>query len=585
MTGTTADAATRVTKSLGDAEAWRNVNWAEAEADVRRLRQRIFKAAQDGDAKRLRNLQKLMLRSRHNTVVSIRRVTQLSQGRRTPGVDGKVALSDRDRGQLLRELEAAPRFRPGPVRRVHIPKANGKLRPLGIPTIRDRVEQARVKNALEPEWEALFEERSYGFRPGRSCHDAVGRIHTTMSRKDSKRNWVLDADLSSAFDRVNHDRLLDAIGDFPARREIQGWLTAGVMEQGRFAPTEEGTPQGGVISPLLLNITLHGMGNAAGDIDRQPIWQKSAQVTPTFVRYADDFVVMCATEEQAYTVKQRLTEWLEPRGLAFNDEKTRVVHIDEGFDFLGFHVRRFEGKLLTKPSREAAKRFKEKVTAISKEMATAKTADVIRRLNPLIKGWSTYYRGAAASKVFGDLDHWMYKRMFRWVKRRHPKKSTAWLRNNYFGAFHPHRRDNWVFGDKETGAYLVKLSWTHIVRHTVVTGAASPDDPSLVDYWAERRNKRKHPEAHGPKVVGMAARQKGLCPLCGTDLIAGAGYEPESVREWADWFHANFRRLHKHHLTYRSRGGSDQANNLVLIHSDCHRKHHASDYKEMQGSA
>lgn len=553
LTGTMADAATRVTKSLGDAKAWRSVNWAEAEADVCRLRRRIFKAAQDGDAKRLRNLQRLMLRSRHNTVVSIRRVTQLSQGRRTPGVDGKVALSDQDRGQLLRELEAAPRFRPAPVRRVHIPKANGKLRPLGIPTIRDRVEQARVKNALEPEWEALFEERSYGFRPGRSCHDAVGRIHTTMSRKDSKRTWVLDADLSSAFDRVNHDRLLDAIGDFPARREIQGWLTAGVMEQGRFAPTEEGTPQGGVISPLLLNITLHGMGNAAGDIDRQPIWQKSAQVTPTFVRYADDFVVMCATEEQAYTVKQRLTEWLEPRGLAFNDEKTRVVHIDEGFDFLGFHVRRFEGKLLTKPSREAAKRFKEKVTAISKEMATAKTADVIRRLNPLIKGWSTYYRGAAASKVFG--------------------------------AFHPHRRDNWVFGDKETGAYLVKLSWTHIVRHTVVTGAASPDDPSLVDYWAERRNKRKHPEAHGPKVVGMAARQKGLCPLCGTDLIAGAGYEPESVREWADWFHANFRRLHKHHLTYRSRGGSDQANNLVLIHSDCHRKHHASDYKEMQGIA
>lgn len=236
MTGRTADAATRATKSLGDAKAWRSVNWAEAEANVRRLRQRIFKAAQDGDAKRLRNLQKLMLRSRHNTVVSIRRVTQLSQGRRTPGVDGKVALSDQDRGQLLRELEAAPRFRPEPVRRVHIPKANGKLRPLGIPIIRDRVEQARVKNALEPEWEALFEERSYGFRPGRSCHDAVGRIYTTMARKDSKRTWVLDADLSSAFDRVNHDRLLDAIGDFPARREIQGWLTAGVMEQGASRP-------------------------------------------------------------------------------------------------------------------------------------------------------------------------------------------------------------------------------------------------------------------------------------------------------------------------------------------------------------
>lgn len=583
VNATTESEAADVTMALSDPEQWRSADWAKAEADVRRLRQRIFKAAREEDPKRVRNLQKLMLRSRSNTVVSIRRVTQLSAGRRTPGIDRTVVVNDEQRGKLLRELTEEPRFRPLPVRRVHTPKANGKKRPLGIPTIRDRVEQARVKNALEPEWEARFEGRSYGFRPGRGCHDAIGAIFQTLARKGAKKLWILDADLSSAFDRINHDHLLNAIENFPARREIEGWLKAGVMENGRFAPTEEGTPQGGVISPLLLNIALHGMETAAGYDPSLTQLQRSRKNIPTLVRYADDFVVMCATEAEAWQIKEKLTEWLKPRGLAFNDEKTQVVHASKGFDFLGFNVRRYDDKLLIKPSKAAVQKVKREITGRCQRMAGARTTDLIRNVNPLIKGWSTYYRSAVSSETFNKLDWWMYKRQYRWGKKRHAKKSRSWVKNAYFGRFNPTRQDNWVFGDKETGAFMGKFAWTNIKRHVMVKGAASKDDPDLAEYWRERTRKRKHPQADGKLAVNLAAKQRGICPLCGLDLIDGATYEPDSVRDWANWFHASYRTIHKHHLIYRSRGGSDHVSNQALVHSDCHRRHHVShDYGQQQ---
>ena len=241
-----------------DTVGWDWIDWCSVEREVRRLRQRIFKASQEGDLAKARSLQKLMLRSRSNTLLSVRQVTQRNAGRKTAGIDGEVALTSGARADVaVRVHQSIQTWKPRAVKRVYIPKAGDKtkLRPLGIPVlILDRCHQARVKNALEPEWEARFEPKSYGFRPGRSCQDAIGAIYTTCKGPMAKRLWALDADLAAAFDRIDHDRLLEAIGEFPARGMIRDWLKAGVFEPGKgFAPTEEGTPQGGVISPLLLN--------------------------------------------------------------------------------------------------------------------------------------------------------------------------------------------------------------------------------------------------------------------------------------------------------------------------------------------
>ena len=321
---------------------WDAIDWRAHEGRVRRLRRRIFKATQERDWAQVRSLQKMMLRSWSNTLVSVRQVTQRNAGRMTAGVDGEIALTPARRMEVaVRVHRTISSWQPLPVKRVYIPKANGKQRPLGIPVITDRCHQARVRNALEAEWEARFEPKSYGFRPGRSCQDAIEALFNTMSGKNAKRLWVLDADLSAAFDRIDHDHLLSMLGSFPARDLIRAWLKAGVFEKGKgFAPTEEGTPQGGVISPLLLNVALHGLEQAAGVRYRKtgPRAGITMPGAPVLVRYADDFAVCCQSRQQAEQIKAQLAEWLQPRGLAINEDKTRIVHLSDGFDFLGFNI-------------------------------------------------------------------------------------------------------------------------------------------------------------------------------------------------------------------------------------------------------
>jgi len=537
---------------------WHSIEWQKVNRVVKNLRQRIFKATSEKRWKTVRNLQRLLMKSYSNILLAVRRCTQLNQGKKTPGVDGLVVLNPKGRGILVDSLKMFIPWKPLPAKRVYILKSNGKNRPLGIPALIDRCLQAIVKNALEPCWESKFEGSSYGFRPGRSTHDAIEKTFCGI-RPNGRKKWVVDADIKGCFENINHEFLISQIGNFPARKLILQWLKAGYVDKGTFRRTEAGTPQGSVISPLLANIALHGMEDALGiKYDKRGliIGQR------ILVRYADDFICLCETREDALIVLEQLKTWLSQRGLELSAEKTRIAHITEGFDFLGFNIKHYRDKntktgykLLTKPSDKAIKEIKAKLKEVWLKYQTLGVKELISKLNPIIRGWANYHRRGVARKVFESLDQWMHKRARRFAKRKHPKKSDTWRKEKYFGRFNLNRKDKWIFGDFKSGIHLLKFTWFEIERHVLIPGKTSPDDPNPETQKWLREKRKRDAKNHKEPWQKISKNQNHICPVCKDSLYNGED-------------------LHAHHIIPKSQGGKDTYSNLQLVHLMCHQRIH-----------
>jgi RNA-directed DNA polymerase len=540
---------------------WSDVDWAATKAAVRRIQDRIFRAARAGDGAKVKNLQKLLVRSRSAKMLAIRQVTQQNAGRHTPGIDGVVCKTPKDRVTLLESGLELKGYKPKPVRRVYIPKANGKLRPLGIPTVKDRVMQAVVKLALEPEWEPRFEANSYGFRPGRCTMDAIEAISMALGKKGSSR-WILDADISGCFDNIAHGPLLAKLPTFT--RTIEGWLKAGSIELGDWRESGAGTPQGGIASPLLANIALDGLERLFEATTKtgkpiKPSRKKGSNRGVILIRYADDFVVVAPSKEalEEYVIP-KVEAFLAERGLSLSQEKTRVTTIDDGFSFLGFKARKFrDGKLLIRPD-------KAKVLAHLRAIKTYLDANkqtpagaVVRELTPVIRGWSTYYRHACSAETFSYADHRIWRMLWQWAKRRHPKKSAAWVKVRYFRRT---KTRGWNFADAVVpGAFMLPRYYdTKITCHTKVKGTASPLDPDARPYWEARRRERLEARTYSKRRQGLLKKQGYACASCGIP------FDPDEDMDMMD----------EHHTHPRHRGGGDKTENLRLLHRWCHHQHH-----------
>lgn len=573
---------------------WKDINWRQVERYLFKLQKRIYAASRRGDIKTVRKLQKTLIRSWSNKVLAIRKVTQENRGKKTAGVDGVKSLSPEARMKLVGQLKLTGKSHP--TRRVWIPKpGKEEKRPLGIPTMKDRVLQQVVKAALEPEWEARFEASSYGFRPGRSCHDAIKHIKNAIQ---SKAKYVLDADIAKCFDKINHLALLQKLNyRGKVRQQIKSWLKSGVIDQGVFTATSEGTMQGGVISPLLANIALHGLENLLKDFAKtldmkrrdkpnsQVGWQSKVK-SLTFIRYADDFLLI----HQDLTVVQRcrdlISEWLKDMGLELKPSKTRIAHTlkpelskdgQAGFDFLGYHIQQFPvGKYnsarnthgvilgfntLITPSTESSKKHQESIRCTIRKHKNSPQALLIKELNPIIRGWCNYYQFSDAQtvKALTRQDYLVFQKLRAWGKRRCGNLKDA--RKHYYTKIG--KRD-WIFATrKENGELFWLLFHSNFGSssndYVKVKGEASPYNGNLV-YWSTRMG--KNPEMPKRKAI-MLKKQKGKCNWCGlhfreTDL------------------------LEEDHILATALGGKNEYKNLQLLHRHCHDEKTAIDLVEIR---
>lgn len=538
-------------------DSWHQIDWGRVERNVRGMQIRIAKATQAGQWRKVKRLQRWLTHSFCGRALAVRRVTE-NQGARTAGVDRELWETPESRVGAMGRMQKRG-YRPKPLRRVYIPKANGKERPLGIPTMLDRAMQALHLLALEPVSESTSDPNSYGFRRHRSTHDAMSQLFISLSRTDSAQ-WILEADIKGCFDHINHDWLLcHASMD---REVLRKWLKAGVIHKGALQHTEAGTPQGGIISPTLANVTLNGLEPGLQQwIVAKHGKGKSKSLKLNVVRYADDFVITGATKEVLERdVKPWVEAFLRERGLELSEEKTRITHIDEGFDFLGWNFRKYAGKLLIKPSKKNAQAFYRKVKDVISSHKTVRQADLIRLLNPMLRGWANYHRPVVAKEAFTRMDHLIFKAIWRWARRRHSGKKAQWVRARYYAST---QSRSWVFATRDTAgsgkeAWL-ELAWlpaTPIRRHLKIKGSFNPFDPKDEQYGEALQQRRLLDSMrHRKQWKALYWAQGGLCALCRSRITRDTGW-------------------HDHHLVPRVMGGPDILANRVLLHPVCHTRVH-----------
>jgi RNA-directed DNA polymerase len=530
-------------------KGWHDIDWHAAHSNVRRLQARIVKATQEGKWGKVKALQHLLTRSFSGKALAVKRVTE-NQGKDTPGVDKDIWDTPQKKAKAIRELWQRG-YRPLPLRRVYIPKKNGKMRLLSIPTMKDRAMQALYLLALDPVAETSADPNSYGFRSERSTADAMVQCYNIFGNRYSAR-YVLEGDIRSCFDKISHEWVLAHI---PMEKGIlQKWLKAGYIDKQVLYPTEEGTPQGGICSPVIANMTLDGL---------EVLLKKHFKHQKVnMVRYADDFIISGATQQLLEEeIKPLVVDFLQERGLELSQEKTVITHIQDGFDFLGQNVRKYGEKFLIKPAPKNVKAFLQKIRTTIKAHTSARAGDLIEKLNPMIRGWAVYHRHQVSKRIFTQADSAIFQALWKWAKRRHPGKSKQWIKEKYFQT----KGDrNWVFtgevlrpdGSFQT-CWLFSAEHMPIKRHTKIKAEANPYDSQWETYFEERLGVKMANTLLGRrKLLYLWKQQDGICPIC-----------QEKITKITGW--------NTHHLIWKSKGGKDGVDNCVLLHPNCHRQVHS----------